>query len=120
MKKKKQKLINTNTITGHNDIAMHSVISSRRDLVSAFKHTIYLTKVDDVAIQELNSPKVVLTLTILNYRFKYRISKELASDFVYKFPCRLCHESYYCECVRPLNVRIGEHIGISPLTKKKA
>ena len=27
--------------------------------------------------------------------------------------------SYYGECVRYLNVRIGEHIGISLLTKKK-
>ena len=25
----------------------------------------------------------------------------------------------YAECVRHLNVRIGEHIGISPLTRKK-
>ena len=27
--------------------------------------------------------------------------------------------SYYGECVRHLNLRIGEHIGISPLNKKK-
>ena len=32
---------------------------------------------------------------------------------------RLCNESYYCECVRHLNVRIGEHIGISTLIKKQ-
>ena len=32
---------------------------------------------------------------------------------------RLCSESYYCEYVRHLNVRIGEHIGISPLIKKQ-
>ena len=38
---------------------------------------------------------------------------------VYKFQCGFCNESYYGECVRHLNVRIGEHIGISPLTKKK-
>ena len=29
------------------------------------------------------------------------------------------NDSYYCECVSHLNVRIGEHIGISPLTKKQ-
>ena len=28
-------------------------------------------------------------------------------------------ESYFGECVRHLNVRIGEHIGILPLTNKK-
>ena len=38
---------------------------------------------------------------------------------VYKFQCRLCNESYCDQCVRHLNVRIGKHIGISSLTKKK-
>ena len=51
--------------------------------------------------------------------FKDHISKELTSGVVYKFQCGLCNESYYGECVRHLNVRIGEHIGISPLTRKK-
>ena len=38
---------------------------------------------------------------------------------VYKFQCGFCKESYYGECVGHLNVSIGEHIGISPLSKKK-
>ena len=54
-----------------------------------------------------------------SFRFKNRIPKELTSVDVYKFQCRLCNESYYAECVRHLNVRRGEHIGISPLTRKK-
>ena len=45
------------------------------------------------------------------FRFKDRITKELTQGF--------CNESYYGECVRHLNVRIGGHIGISSLTKKK-
>ena len=53
------------------------------------------------------------------FRFKDRIPKELTSGVVYKFQCGPCNESYYGECVRQLNVRIGEHIGISPLTRKK-
>ena len=53
------------------------------------------------------------------FRFKDRIPKDLTSGVVYKFQCGLCNESYYGECVRHLNVRIGEDIGISPLTKKK-
>ena len=53
------------------------------------------------------------------FRFKDRIPKELTSGVVYKFQCGLYNESYYGECVRQLNVRIGEHIGISPLTRKK-
>ena len=53
------------------------------------------------------------------FRFKDRIPKELTSGVVYKFQCGLCNESYYRECVRHLNVSIGEHIGISLLTRKK-
>ena len=30
----------------------------------------------------------------------------------------LCNESYFGECVRHLYLRIGEHIGISPLPKR--
>ena len=30
--------------------------------------------------------------------------------------CGRCNESYYDECVN-LNIRVGEYIGISPLTK---
>ena len=54
-----------------------------------------------------------------NFHFKDQIPKNLTSGFVYKFHCGLCNESYYGECMRHLNVRIGEHIGISPLTRKQ-
>ena len=54
-----------------------------------------------------------------NFHFKDRIPKDLTSGVVYKFQCGLCNESYYGECMRHLNVRIGEHIGISPLTRKQ-
>ena len=53
------------------------------------------------------------------FSFKDRIPKELPSGVVYKFHCGLCNESYYWKCVRNLNVRIGEHVGISLLTTKK-
>ena len=52
------------------------------------------------------------------FRFKDHISKELTPGFVYKFQCGLS-EFYYGKCVRNLNVRNGEYIRISPLTKKK-
>ena len=45
--------------------------------------------------------------------FKDPISKELTSGVADKFQCGLCNESQYGECVRHLNVTIGEHIGIS-------
>ena len=52
------------------------------------------------------------------FHFKDRIPKELTSGVAYKFQCGLCND-YYGECVRHLNVKIGEHIGISALTWKK-
>ena len=54
-----------------------------------------------------------------NFHFKDRIPKDLTSGVVYKFQCGLCNKSYYVECVRHLNVKIGKHIGILPLTKKE-
>ena len=55
----------------------------------------------------------------ISFHFKDQIPKDLTSGVVYKYQCRLCNESYYGECVRYLNVRIDEHIGISPLPKKQ-
>ena len=54
-----------------------------------------------------------------NFHFKDQIPKDLTSGVVSKFQCGICNDSYYGECVRQLNVTIGEHIGISPLTKKQ-
>ena len=53
------------------------------------------------------------------FRLKDRIPKELTTGVVYNLQCGFCNESFYSECVRHLNVRIGEHVGISTLTKKK-
>ena len=53
------------------------------------------------------------------FRVKDRISKELTSGVFYKFQCGLWNQSYYGECVRHRNVTIGEHIRISPVTRKK-
>ena len=54
-----------------------------------------------------------------NFYFKDQIPKDLTSGVAYKFQCGLCNEPYYGKCMRHLNVRIGEHIGISPLTSKQ-
>ena len=54
-----------------------------------------------------------------NFHFKDQIPKDFTSGVVYKFQCGLCNESYYAECMRHLNVRIGEHVGISPLNRKQ-
>ena len=54
-----------------------------------------------------------------NFHFKDQIPKDLTSGVVHKFQCGLCNESYYGECMRHMNVRIGEDIGISALTRKQ-
>ena len=54
-----------------------------------------------------------------NFHFKDQIPKDLISVVVYKFQCGHCNESYYGDCVRHVNVRTGEHIGITQLTRKQ-
>ena len=51
--------------------------------------------------------------------FQISISKDLTSGVIYKFHSGLCNEFYYGACLRDFSVRIGEHIGILPLTKKQ-
>ena len=53
-----------------------------------------------------------------NSYFKDWILKDFVSGVVCKFQRGLCNESYYGQCIRHLDIRIDEHIGISPLTKK--
>ena len=54
-----------------------------------------------------------------SFRYKDPIPKVLTSDVVYKFHCGLCNESYYGESIRHLDIRSGEHIGVSPFTGEK-
>ena len=51
--------------------------------------------------------------------FKDRLPSDLVSGVVYKYTCGRCNSAYYGETDRHLKVRLGEHIGISPLTFKK-
>ena len=53
------------------------------------------------------------------FRFKDPIPKDLISRIVCKFQCGLCNEPYYGESIRHLDIRSGEHMGVSPLTGKK-
>ena len=54
-----------------------------------------------------------------NFYFNDQIPKDFTSGVVYKFQCGFCNESFYGKCLRHFNVRIGEHIGISPLIRKQ-
>ena len=54
-----------------------------------------------------------------NFHFKDRAPKDLPSGVVHKFQCGLCNKLYYDEHVRYLNVKNGENVGISSLTKKQ-
>ena len=40
----------------------------------------------------------------------------LCSNANYKVSCSRCNATCYCETCRHLNVRVGEHSGVSPLT----
>ena len=51
-------------------------------------------------------------------RYKDPIPKDLISGVVYKFQCGLCNESYYGESIRHLDIRSGEHVGVSPPEEK--
>ena len=48
-----------------------------------------------------------------------QIPQDLTSGVVYKFQCRLSNKIYCGEYVRHLDVKIGEDISISPLTRKQ-
>ena len=54
-----------------------------------------------------------------SFPFKDPIPKDLISGVLYKFQCGLCNESYYGESIRHLDIRSGEHTGVSHLTGKK-
>ena len=54
-----------------------------------------------------------------SFRYKTPIPNHLISGIVYKFHWVLCNESCYGESIIHLDIRSGEHIGVSPLTGKK-
>ena len=53
------------------------------------------------------------------FTFKDKIKKVLHSNLVYKFKCSICNDIYYGKTKRHFIVRGCEHLGITPLTKKK-
>ena len=54
-----------------------------------------------------------------NFHFKNGIPKDLTFGVIFKFQCGPCNEYHYGECVRHLNVRIGEHIDKTLVIKKQ-
>ena len=55
----------------------------------------------------------------LHFAFKRRSRQLNTFRFKDRIPKEVLYEFYYNECVRHLNVTIREHIGISPMTKKR-
>ena len=51
--------------------------------------------------------------------FKDKVFFNSHSNVVYKFSCDRCNATCYRETCRHLNFRVGEHSGISPLTRRK-
>ena len=54
------------------------------------------------------------------FRSKDKIPLCLCSNIVYKFTCGRCNATNYGETHHHFKVRVGEHTGISPLTKKRS
>ena len=52
------------------------------------------------------------------FRFKDKVPFNLRSNVVYKFSCGRCNVTSYGKTCQHLNVRVGEHSGISPINEK--
>ena len=52
--------------------------------------------------------------------FKDKVPFNLCSNVVYRFSCGRCNATYYGETCWHLNIRVDEHSGVSPLTRKKS
>ena len=52
------------------------------------------------------------------FRFRDKMPFNLRSTVVYKFACGRCNATSYGEICRHLNVRVGQHSGVSLLTGK--
>ena len=44
----------------------------------------------------------------------------LHSNVIYKFLCGISNATYYSKTCQHLIIRVGEHLGVSPLTGKKS
>ena len=54
-----------------------------------------------------------------SFCYKDPIPEDLITGIFYKFQCGLSNGSCYGESIKHLDIRSGEHIGVSPLTGKK-
>ena len=63
--------------------------------------------------------KVILLRLFINFsRFKDKVPFNLCSNVVYKYLCGRCSATYYGKTCQHLNIRIGDHSGVSSLTGK--
>ena len=53
------------------------------------------------------------------FHFKDKVLFNLRSNVVYKFSCGRCNAAYYGKTCWHLNIKVGEHSGVSPLTRTK-
>ena len=54
------------------------------------------------------------------FQFIDKIPYCLRSNLVYKFSCGRCNNTYYGETCWHLSVRVGKHLGVSPVTENKS
>ena len=54
------------------------------------------------------------------FQFSDRILNYLSSGVIHKIQCELFIKCYYSKCVKYLNVKTGQNIGISQVTKQES
>ena len=93
-------------------------LQTRTKLQKVLKRTLSCSKIQRVFKNHINLSHV--------FHFKNQTKSlkcfpfsDLMSYVVCQFQCGRCSASYYGETDRHLNIRLGEYIGISPLTFKK-
>ena len=58
--------------------------------------------------------------TLVFFHFKDKVPFNLCCNVVYKFLCGRCNATYMAKTYQHLNIRVGEHSGVLPLTGKKS
>src|SRR5215469_17992741 len=126
---------NNNLISKYIHNFLNSKYESNTPIITVPKNTIYvkLPFYDQIYSELKNNlnkllrntfPQLKINLIFTNgytiksiINHKDKIPKNLMSGIIYKFNCNSCNAVYIGSTVRQLNVRIAEHLGISPRTQ---
>lgn len=77
-----------------------------------------------VSLENINFDELTVVFKIKTrlddvIQFSESILNNFSSGAIYKIPCELFLNCYYCKCVKYLNVRTCQNIGISQVSKRR-